>query len=101
SVKSVLASVPDCQRIVKKAIAEKLKSEYQTQGEWLEETGPEYKIEVSLLKDKAVITLDSSGAGLHKRGYRTGQGEAPLKETLAAALILLTNWTPDRPFVDP
>ncbi|MEC1472913.1 class I SAM-dependent RNA methyltransferase [Bacillus haynesii] len=101
SVKSVLASVPDCQRIVKKAIAEKLKSEYRTQGEWLEETGPEYKIEVSLLKDKAVITLDSSGAGLHKRGYRTGQGEAPLKETLAAALILLTNWTPDRPFVDP
>lgn len=97
----MLASVPDCQRIVKKAIAEKLKSEYQTQGEWLEETGPEYKIEVSLLKDKAVITLDSSGAGLHKRGYRTGQGEAPLKETLAAALILLTNWTPDRPFVDP
>lgn len=93
--------MPDCQRIVKKAIAEKLKSEYQTQGEWLEETGPEYKIEVSLLKDKAVITLDSSGAGLHKRGYRTGQGEAPLKETLAAALILLTNWTPDRPFVDP
>jgi putative N6-adenine-specific DNA methylase len=67
----VLASVPDCQRIVKKAIAEKLKS-YQTQGEWLEETGPEYKVEVSLLKDKAVITLDSSGAGLHKRGYRTG-----------------------------
>ncbi|KRT87448.1 THUMP domain-containing class I SAM-dependent RNA methyltransferase [Bacillus paralicheniformis] len=101
SVKSVLASVPDCQRIVKKAIAEKLKSAYQTQGGWLEETGPEYKIEVSLLKDKAVITLDSSGAGLHKRGYRTGQGEAPLKETLAAALILLTNWTPDRPFVDP
>lgn len=101
SVKLVLASVPDCQRIVKKAIAEKLKSAYQTQGGWLEETGPEYKIEVSLLKDKAVITLDSSGAGLHKRGYRTGQGEAPLKETLAAALIQLTNWTPDRPFVDP
>ncbi|WP_307891824.1 THUMP domain-containing class I SAM-dependent RNA methyltransferase [Bacillus swezeyi] len=101
SVKSVLASVPDCQRIVKKAIADKLKSQYQKQHEWLEETGPEYKIEISLLKDKAVITLDSSGVGLHKRGYRTGQGEAPLKETLAAALILLTNWTPDRPFVDP
>ncbi|MFN2745645.1 MULTISPECIES: THUMP domain-containing class I SAM-dependent RNA methyltransferase [Bacillus] len=101
SVKSVLASVPDCQRIVKKAIAEKLKAQFGKQSEWLEETGPEYKIEISLLKDKAVITLDSSGVGLHKRGYRTGQGEAPLKETLAAALILLTNWTPDRPFVDP
>ncbi|MDA1475421.1 THUMP domain-containing class I SAM-dependent RNA methyltransferase [Bacillus changyiensis] len=101
SVKSVLASVPDCQRIVKKAIAEKLKAQYQKGSEWLEETGPEYKVEISLLKDRAMITLDSSGIGLHKRGYRVGQGEAPLKETLAAALILLTNWTPDRPFVDP
>ncbi|MEC0488154.1 class I SAM-dependent RNA methyltransferase, partial [Bacillus glycinifermentans] len=101
SVKSTLASVPDCQRIVKKAIADKLKTQYRKDSEWLEETGPEYKIEISLLKDKAVITLDTSGIGLHKRGYRAGQGEAPLKETLAAALILLTNWTPERPFVDP
>ncbi|PAD63375.1 RNA methyltransferase [Bacillus siamensis] len=101
SVKSVLASVPDCQRIVKKAIAEKLKLQSGNQNEWIEETGPEYKVEISLLKDKAVITLDSSGTGLHKRGYRVDQGGAPIKETLAAALVLLTNWTPDRPFVDP
>ena len=101
SVKSVLASVPDCQRIVKKAIAEKLKLQSGKQNEWIEETGPEYKVEISLLKDKAVITLDSSGTGLHKRGYRVDQGGAPIKETLAAALVLLTNWTPDRPFVDP
>ncbi|ABS74394.1 class I SAM-dependent RNA methyltransferase [Bacillus velezensis] len=101
SVKSVLASVPDCQRIVKKAIAEKLKLQSGKQNEWIEETGPEYKVEISLLKDKAVLTLDSSGTGLHKRGYRVDQGGAPIKETLAAALIQLTNWTPDRPFVDP
>lgn len=102
SVKSVLASVPDCQRIVKKAIAEKLKNQYKKNSEWLEETGPEYKIEISLLKDLATISLDTSGTeALHKRGYRVDQGTAPLKETLAAALVMLTNWTPDRPFVDP
>ncbi|MCY7673260.1 class I SAM-dependent RNA methyltransferase, partial [Bacillus altitudinis] len=54
-----------------------------------------------LLKDKVLLTLDTSGVGLHKRGYRADQGGAPIKETLAAALVLLTNWTPDRPFVDP
>ncbi|MGG3575032.1 class I SAM-dependent RNA methyltransferase [Bacillus gobiensis] len=102
SHKSVLASVPDCQRIVKKAIAEKLKQQYKKNSEFLDETGAVYKIEISLLKDKATITLDTSGAdALHKRGYRVDQGTAPLKETLAAALVLLTNWTPDRPFVDP
>ncbi|MCG8397346.1 class I SAM-dependent RNA methyltransferase [Bacillus atrophaeus] len=101
SVKSTLASVPDCQRIVKKAIVEKLKLQSGKQNDWIEETGAEYKVEISLLKDKAVITLDSSGTGLHKRGYRIDQGGAPIKETLAAALILLTNWTPDRPFADP
>ncbi|HEY4553360.1 MAG TPA: THUMP domain-containing protein, partial [Bacillaceae bacterium] len=99
SVKSKLFSVSDCQAIVKKAIAEKLKSSYKIAGR-LEETGPLFKIEVALHKDIATITLDTSGAGLHKRGYRTGQGEAPLKETLAAALIKLTNWHPDRPFHD-
>lgn len=93
--------MPDCQRIVKKAIAQKLRSSYNIQSEWLEETGPEYKIEVALLKDKVLLTLDTSGVGLHKRGYRADQGGAPIKETLAAALVLLTNWTPDRPFVDP
>ncbi|WP_026694868.1 THUMP domain-containing class I SAM-dependent RNA methyltransferase [Peribacillus kribbensis] len=100
SVKSTLFSVSDCQAIVKKAIVEKLRSNYKKVS-WFEENGPLFKIEVSMLKDIATITIDTSGAGLHKRGYRTGQGEAPLKETLAASLIKLTNWTPDRPFIDP
>ncbi|MBN8190696.1 class I SAM-dependent RNA methyltransferase [Bacillus sp. NTK074B] len=100
SVKSKLYSVPDCQAIVKKAIVERLRTAYKRTS-WLEETGPLYKIEVAIHKDVASITLDTSGQGLHKRGYRIGQGEAPLKETLAAALIQLTTWNPDRPFVDP
>ncbi|WP_203361937.1 class I SAM-dependent RNA methyltransferase [Bacillus sp. REN10] len=100
SVKSTLFSVSDCQAIVKKAIVERLKSKYKVQT-WLQESGPLCKIEVALLKDKATLTIDTSGAGLHKRGYRIAQGGAPLKETLAAALVQLTNWHPDRPFVDP
>ncbi len=100
SVKSKLYSVPDCQAIVKKAIVEKLKTAYKKTS-WLDETGPLFKIEVAIHKDKASLTLDTSGQGLHKRGYRVGQGDAPLKETLAAALIQLTTWNPDRPFVDP
>lgn len=100
SVKSTLASVPDCQGIVKKAIVEKLKLHYNKTG-WFNEDGPLYRIEVALLKDVATITIDASGAGLHKRGFRIEQGGAPLKETLAAALVLLTRWTPDKPFVDP
>jgi putative N6-adenine-specific DNA methylase len=100
SVKSTLHSVPDCQAIVKKAIVERLKSKYKSVS-WFDEKGPKVPIEVSILKDKVTLTIDTSGPGLHKRGYRTAQGEAPLKETLAAALILLTNWTPDKPFVDP
>ena len=100
SVKSKLFSVSDCQAITKKAIVESLRSRRKIQGT-IEETGPLYKIEVSLLKDTATLTLDTSGAGLHKRGYRVGQGDAPLKETLAAALILLTNWRGNWPFMDP
>ncbi|QPA33154.1 THUMP domain-containing class I SAM-dependent RNA methyltransferase [Thermaerobacillus caldiproteolyticus] len=99
SVKSQLFSVSDCQAIVKKAIVESLKQQYRVS--WFEENGPLYRVEVALHKDIATLTIDTSGAGLHKRGYRVAQGEAPLKETLAAALIQLTNWTPDRPFVDP
>lgn len=100
SVKSKLFSVSDCQAIVKKAIVERMRTKYKKTG-WLEENGPLFKIEVSLHKDVALLTIDASGSGLHKRGYRTGQGEAPLKETLAAALVMLTNWTPDKPFADP
>ncbi|WP_455662501.1 THUMP domain-containing class I SAM-dependent RNA methyltransferase [Pradoshia sp.] len=101
SVKSKLFSVSDCQAIVKKAIVERMKKAYKKDG-WLEESGPLYRIEVGLLKDRATLTIDTTGPqALHKRGYRTGQGEAPLKETLAAALVKLTNWTPDKPLVDP
>lgn len=100
SVKSTLYSVPDCQAIVKKAIAERLKLKYGMVSK-MPETGALFKVEISLLNDVATLTLDTSGAGLHKRGYRVGQGEAPLKETLAAALVLLTNWKPDEPFIDP
>jgi putative N6-adenine-specific DNA methylase len=99
SVKSQLHSVPDCQRIVKKAIVERLKATHG--GEWLDETGPHYGVEVSLLNDVAMLTLDTSGEALHRRGYRTYVGEAPLRETLAAALILLSYWNRERPFVDP
>lgn len=100
SVKSKLFSVPDCQAITKKAIVERMKYYYKRLG-FLEETGAKYKIEVSILKDEATLTIDTSGAGLHKRGYRINQGEAPLKETLAAALVYISKWHPNRPFVDP
>ncbi|ARD49494.1 class I SAM-dependent RNA methyltransferase [Sporosarcina sp. P33] len=100
SVKSKLFSVPDCQAIVKKAIVERLKTAYNRTG-FLEESGPLFKLEVSILKDKVTLTINSSGQGLHKRGYRLGQGDAPLKETMAAALVKLSRWSPNRPFVDP
>ncbi|MFJ7406545.1 MULTISPECIES: class I SAM-dependent RNA methyltransferase [unclassified Lysinibacillus] len=100
SVKSKLFSVPDCQAITKKAIVERMKLHYKRLG-FLDESGATYKIEVSILKDVATLTIDTSGAGLHKRGYRQAQGEAPLKETLAAALVQISKWNPNRPFVDP
>jgi len=99
SVRSQLSSVPACQRIVKKAIVERLKS---LRGvDWLEESGPVCGVEIALLRNQATLTIDTSGPGLHKRGYRTGSGAAPLKETLAAGLVLLSFWRPDRPLIDP
>lgn len=99
SVKSTLFSVPDCQAIVKKAIVESLKNKYKVG--WFEEDGPLYKIEVAILKDRVTLTIDTSGEGLHRRGYRDHIGTAPLKETMAAALIDLSFWNPDRLLVDP
>ena len=99
SIKSQLSSVPACQKIVKKAIVESLKAAYAV--EWFAETGPKYSVEVALLENQATLTIDTSGPGLHKRGYRRLVGKAPLKETLAAALVLLSFWKPDRPLVDP
>ncbi len=99
SVKSQLSSVPACQKIVKKAVVERLKAAYGV--EWFEETGFKYSLEVALLNDQAMLTIDTSGPGLHKRGYRPLTGKAPLKETLAAALVLLSVWRPERTLVDP
>ncbi len=99
SIKSTLFSVSDCQAIVKKAVVESLKKKYKNQ--WFAETGPVYKIEVALLKDVVTLTIDTSGPGLHKRGYREQASYAPLRETLAAALILLSRWYPDTALIDP
>jgi putative N6-adenine-specific DNA methylase len=99
SQKSQLSSVPACQSIVKKAIVEKMRDAYGI--EWFSEDGPLFRCQVSMLKDIATITIDTSGAGLHKRGYRKLSAQAPLKETLAAAMIDLSRWAPHRPLVDP
>lgn len=99
SVKSTLFSVSDCQAIVKKAVVESLKKKYHL--EWFPEDGPLLKIEVALLKDTATLTIDTSGPALHQRGYRELAGGAPLKETLAAALVILARWYPGIPLIDP
>ena len=99
SVKSQLSSVPACQKIVKKAVVERLKAAYG--AEWFAETGPKYSLEVALLDNLATLTIDTSGPGLHKRGYRPLTGNAPLKETMAAAMVMLSVWRADRPLIDP
>lgn len=99
SIKSKLFSSSDIQSIVKKAVVERLKREYEL--EWFPEDGAAYPIRVFLLKDEVMVTLDTSGESLHKRGYRTMTSKAPLTETLAAALLMLTPWKADRIFVDP
>lgn len=99
SHKSQLSSVPAAQGIVKKAIVEKLKQHYNT--DWFAEDGPRYVVEVILLNDIALITLDTTGPALHKRGYRKQATEAPIKETMAAALIQLSRWNGSRPLHDP
>ena len=99
SVKSQLSSVPACQKIVKKAVVERLKAAYGM--EWFAETGPKYSLEIALLDNQATLTIDTSGPGLHKRGYRPLTGNAPLKETMAAAMVMLSVWRPDRPLIDP
>lgn len=102
SIKSKLYSVPDCQAITKKAIVERLRQVYHRPASVpFPETGAEFKLEVALLKDHVLITLDTTGPSLFKRGYRLEKGGAPLKENMAAALVMLTNWRKDRPFYDP
>lgn len=102
SIKSKLYSVPDCQAITKKAIVNRLREYYHRPASVpLAETGALFKLEVSLLKDHVMVTLDTTGPSLFKRGYRIDKGGAPLKENMAASLVMLTNWRKDRPFVDP
>jgi putative N6-adenine-specific DNA methylase len=99
SINSTLHSVPDCQSIVKKAIITSMNETYDVSE--FKEDGPVYKIEVAILKDKVTLTIDTSGAGLHKRGYRENSGAAPLKETLAAAMVLLSRWQETYELIDP
>ena len=99
SVKSKLFSPSDIQSIVKKAMVERLKTRYKM--EWFSEDGASYPIRITFLKDEAVVGLDTSGVSLHKRGYRRLTSKAPITETLAAALIMLTPWKGDRILVDP
>jgi len=99
SIKSTLHSVPDCQSIVKRAIVKSMSESYGI--ERFSETGPVYKIEVAILKDVVTLTVDTTGAGLHKRGYREIAGIAPLKETLAASMLLISRWKDDCELIDP
>jgi putative N6-adenine-specific DNA methylase len=99
SVKSKLFSPSDIQSIMKKAMVKRLQEQYHV--EWFPEDGASYPVRVFLMKDEVTIGLDTSGVSLHKRGYREVSGKAPITETLAAALILLTPWRRDRILVDP
>ena len=97
--RSTLMSPSDCQSIVKKAIVERLKRTCHI--DWFEETGAVYAVDVSIHADVVTICLDSSGPALNKRGYRTWNGEAPLRETMAAALVMASPWRPAQPLYDP
>ncbi len=99
SLNSQLFSIPDCQSIIKKAIVERLKSKYNIG--WFKETGAEYKIRFSIMKDTVTVMIDTSGEGLHKRGYRRNSNDAPLKETLAAAMCDTARIYPDTKLFDP
>lgn len=99
SIKSKLFSASDIQSIVKKAMVERLKQKYHTN--WFEETGASYPLRLFLMKDEVTVGIDTSGEALHRRGYRTMTGKAPITETLAAALIMLTPWRDDRILIDP
>ena len=99
SLNSKLFSVSDCQKIIKKAIVERLKKVYGIQ--WFDETGPLYQVQFSIMKDRASLCIDTSGFGLHKRGYRPAHNAAPLKETMAAAMVTLSRYRGREDFADP
>ncbi|MGT2912067.1 THUMP domain-containing class I SAM-dependent RNA methyltransferase [Streptococcus cameli] len=101
-VKSKLHNEPSVQAISKKAVVKKLQKHFhRPEGVPLQEVGAEFKIEVSILKDVATVMIDSTGSSLFKRGYRVEKGGAPIKENMAAAILQLSNWYPDKPLVDP
>ena len=101
-VKSKLHNEPSVQAISKKAVVKKFQKYFhRPEGVPLQETGAEFKIEVSILRDKATVLIDTTGASLFKRGYRTDKGGAPIKENMAAAILELSNWYPDKPLIDP
>ncbi len=99
SINSALHSVPDCQRIIKKAVVESLKQDYSIS--WFEEIGPVHQIQFSIMKDEVTVMLDTSGRGLHKRGYRPESNDAPIRETLAAALCSLSRLRHYHTLYDP
>lgn len=99
AISSALHSVPDCQKIIKKAVVESLKADYGIS--WFEETGPVHQIQFSIMKDQVTIMLDTTGTGLHKRGYRPESNDAPIRETLAAALCSLSRLRPYHTLYDP
>ena len=99
SIKSKLFSPSDIQSIAKKAMVERMKQSYHL--DWFPEDGASYPVRIFLLKDEVMVTIDTSGDSLHKRGYRLATSKAPLTETLAASLIMLTPWKKDRILVDP
>ena len=99
SISSALHSLPDCQKIIKKAVVTRLSSVYGVS--WFNETGPEYKIKFTIIKDNVTVMIDTSGEGLHKRGYRRKSNDAPLKETLAAAMCDVARIYPDTQIYDP
>ncbi len=99
SIRSTLASVPACQRTVKRAMVDALRRDHGV--EQLDETGAQYKIDVAIVKDLATLTIDTTGPSLQRRGYRTTPSPGSTKETLAAALVMLSYWQRDRPLIDP
>ena len=99
SIKSKLFSVSDCQAIIKKSIVESLKQKYKV--DWFDENGAVYQVQFGIIRDTVTLKIDTSGNGLHKRGYRRQSNLAPLRETVAAALIMLSFWHENRIFADP
>lgn len=101
-VKSTLHNEPSVQAVSKKAVVKKLQQHFsRPEGVPLQEVGAEFKIEVSIVKDQVTVLLDTTGSSLFKRGYRVEKGGAPIKENMAAAILQLSNWYPDKPLIDP